>query len=147
MVLLRSFFEISYGKCKISSNSGRIALNNRRKTAAFFAVALYDLFSANRVPGFIRLCFERAHISFYLHFEFSFEITWCSPRVPAGAASAIFESAGSEGFAGLIYYIKSRSRLPLAVLLDSAGVFFSGLTFDNKTDGNIKTADLYIGFD
>ena len=98
------------------------------------AVALYGQFSAYRVPGFIRLCFERSHVGIYLHFEFSLEITWCSPRVPAGAASAIFESAGGKNFSRLVDNAKGRRLLPLTVFLDSAGVFFSGLTLDNKTD-------------
>ena len=111
------------------------------------AVALYGLFSAYRVPCFIRFCFERPYVGFYLHFEFSLEITWCSPRVPAGAASSIFESAGSKNFACLVDNVKGRRLLPLTVFLDTAGVFFSGLALDDETDGNITAADLDVSFD
>jgi hypothetical protein len=153
MVLLRPFSEISFVKTKFHQIWVELLWVFEEKRGASIrtnqlflpAVALYGLFSAYRVPCFIRLCFERPHVGINLHFEFSFEITWCSPRVPAGAASAIVEFVGGKNFAGLVYNVKGRRGLPLTVLLDSAGVFFSGLTLDNKTDGNVTAAYLDIG--
>jgi len=104
------------------------------------------LFSAYRVPGFIRFCFERPHVGIDLHFEFSLEVTWCSPRVPACSASAIVEFAGGNDFAGLVYNVEGGGRLPLTVLLDSADVLFSGLSLDHKTNGNVAAAYLDVGF-
>ncbi len=100
-----------------------------------------------QVPGFILYCFKGPQVDIHLHLVLALEISWYPPRVPAGTASAIFESTGGKNFACLVDNVKGRRLLPLVVLLDSAGVFFSGLAFNNKTDGNVTAAYLDIGFD
>ena len=111
MALLHYFFEISSETVQNFPKFMSVCSKCSKKQPLFF-VAFCCQFSAYRVPGFIRLRLKGAHVGFYLHFEFSSEIYWCSPRVPAGAASAIFESAGSESFAGFVNNRKSRWWLP-----------------------------------
>ena len=99
------------------------------------------------MPDFLLFYLKRSKIDSYLNLKLALEILRHSPRVPAGAASSIFESTGSKNFACLVYNVKGLRLLPLTVFLDTAGVFFSGLTLDNKTDGNIAAADPDVSFD
>lgn len=74
------------------------------------------------MPGFLCFCLKRPEVNIHLHSEFTLEIVRCSPRVPAGAASAIFEFAGGENLAGLIDDLEVRLRLQLPVFLSSGDV-------------------------
>lgn len=124
MVLLRSFLKISVIRREFHQNLGRVILSIRRKTAVsirtnhlfLFTVALYGLFSAYRVPDFIRLGFERSHVGIHLHFEFSLEITWHSPRVPAHRTSTILEFAPGENSCFFIHDPELRLGLPFSIL-------------------------------
>jgi len=49
----------------------------------------------NCVPGFVLLDFKWPKINVDFDSVFSFEILWYPPRVPADAASAVLELAGS----------------------------------------------------
>ncbi len=91
--------------------------------------------------------FKRPQVNIHLHVVFALEIPWYPPRVPAGAASAIFEYAGVKNFAGLIDNLKAWWRLPSFVFFDAADVFFSGLPLHYEPDENLTAPGLHIGFD
>ncbi len=70
------------------------------------------------MPGLIlfHFEFERSHLGLDPHLEPAFEFMGHSPRVPAGAASAIRELAGGEDLALFIQDFYMRRRHRLAVL-------------------------------
>jgi hypothetical protein len=93
----------------------------------------WALFSFYRLPGILEFLFKRPQVNIHLHLVLAFEITWHSPRVPAGAASAILEFARGKYISSFIHYLQSRRRLSPAVLHHHATVLFPSLPFKIET--------------
>jgi len=66
---------------------------------------------SDRMPGSFVLDLERSEIDAHLHLEPALEILWHSTRVPAGAASAILETAIEDHLSGFVYNLQRWDRL------------------------------------
>ncbi len=55
-----------------------------------------------RIPGFLQFLLERPKVHIDKHFVLALEGFWHSPRVPAGASSAILKLAGGQHVSGFI---------------------------------------------
>ena len=89
-----------------------------------------SLFSFNRVPDFLHFGFKRPKVGFNFDLVFAFEGFWYSPRVPAGAASAILEFSGGKNIAFLVNDFQFRGANVAIIFLYARTIFFAGLADD-----------------
>lgn len=54
------------------------------------------------MPGSFVFDLEGSEVDIHLHLELSLEVIWHSPRVPAGAASAIPETVIEQHLSGFV---------------------------------------------
>ena len=93
------------------------------------SIAIYATISIlYQMPSFILYGLKRPQVDIHLNLIFTFEIFWYLPQVLiAGAASAIFESAGFEYISSFIYDFDFRPDNSPVIFCNEAPVLLACL--------------------
>jgi hypothetical protein len=98
------------------------------------------------VPGLILFGLDRAEVDVHQDLELAREIVGYSPRVPAGATSAILEITLGDHLARLVEDPQPRGRDGRSILLDDRPVLLAGLTLQDQPDRHLAVRHpLHVG--